>query len=175
MTSKSYLLPVAALALVAAACGGPAPTAKPSRSPSSTPATSDLTPPATGAAGVTVWVKRYGGGRQPAVAESVVMGPDGASAFVTGSNGTVTYRAGKGERLWLAATDAFVGSGGSTPPPTVAVSPNGATVFEPGPPVGPLRARTTSRSPSTPPPVHNCGSSATTVPRTAPTAPGPWR
>lgn len=132
MTSKSYLLPVAALALVAAACGGPAPTAKPSRSPSSTPATSDLTPPATGAAGVTVWVKRYGGGRQPAVAESVVMGPDGASAFVTGSNGTVTYRAGKGERLWLAATDAFVGSGGSTPPPTVAVRPDGATVFVTG-------------------------------------------
>lgn len=132
MDTKSYLLPVAALALVTAACGGPTPTAEPSRSASSTPATSDLTPPATGAAGATVWVKRYAGGRQPAVAESVVTSPDGASVFVTGSNGTVAYRAGTGERRWLAPTDAFVGSGGSTPPPTVTVSPDGATVFVAG-------------------------------------------
>lgn len=116
MTIKRFLLPSAALLLVLAACGDTTPTAS--------------KPTPSGAAGTQLWVQRYsGGGGTADVGQSVVVSRDGATVFVAGSGGVVAYNAATGARLWVAATTVFAGSGGSTPAPTAAVSPDGTRVF----------------------------------------------
>lgn len=100
---------------------------------SSPPATAPS--PSTGGSGTPsrAWVAHYGGtGEGHDLGQSVRVGPDGATTFVTGSRGTLAYRTATGAQLWQAPSTAFVGSGGSTSPPTLAVSPDGTVVYVAG-------------------------------------------
>jgi hypothetical protein len=102
-----------------------------------TAATSDYATIAYNAAtGGRVWVRRYEGpGNGGGAGESVAVGPDGRTVFVTGITAaghfaTVAYRAATGARLW-ARTYNGPGSGDEFSA-SVAVSPAGARVFVTG-------------------------------------------
>jgi WD40 repeat protein len=90
--------------------------------------------------GAKLWVQRYNGpGNGSDVASSVAVGPGGGMVFVTGASTgatsssdylTVAYNAATGERLWTAR---YRGPGNGLDGATsVAVSPDGATVFVTG-------------------------------------------
>jgi len=90
--------------------------------------------------GAKLWVQRYNGpGNGSDVANSVAVSPGGGTVFVTGASTgatsssdylTVAYNAATGARLWTAR---YNGPGnGDDGAASVAVSPDGATVFVTG-------------------------------------------
>lgn len=92
------------------------------------------------ATGARLWVKRYNGpGNNFDEARSVAVSPNGTRVFVTGvswgstPNGdyaTVAYNAATGGRLWVARYNGPAEGGDEAS--SVAVSPNGATVYVTG-------------------------------------------
>lgn len=120
MATKRILVLLSALAVLVVGCGGSSsgPAPEPTKS---SPTANQL------------WVQHHAGtGGGHAVAQSVVVGPDGARIFVTGSTGTVAYAADNGSQLWFVPTTSFLGSGGSTTAPTAAVNPDGTRLFVTG-------------------------------------------
>jgi WD40 repeat protein len=91
--------------------------------------------------GKTMWVARYGGpGAAFDWAHSVAVSPDGTQVFVTGGSGgvsgnldyaTVAYDAATGDEQWPARYEGSGNSGGGVAF-SVAVSPDGTTVFVTG-------------------------------------------
>ncbi|HEY2443473.1 MAG TPA: PQQ-binding-like beta-propeller repeat protein [Streptosporangiaceae bacterium] len=84
------------------------------------------------------WAALYQGSNGPSAATAIAASPDGSSVFVTGSNGntdgkadfeTIRYDAATGGRMWQAP---YAGSAGNTFADSVAVSPDGSTVFVTG-------------------------------------------
>jgi hypothetical protein len=136
MPTQAHVLPLAVLAaMVVTACGGSSRTSAPARP---TPAAGG-----SGAVGALLWVQRFGqGGQAPG---SVEVSPDGSTAYVTGTGGTLAYQTGTGAQRWLAQTSAFQGSGGSTPAPSAALSPDGSRLYVAG-----TSGRIGSPSPSSP-------------------------
>jgi DNA-binding beta-propeller fold protein YncE len=90
------------------------------------------------ATGATVWTQRYNQGSRNATAAALAVGPGGSTVYVTGashgSHGqdatTVAYAADAGTRLWTAQYDGPSGTGNS--PTSIAVSPDGSSVFVTG-------------------------------------------
>ena len=91
--------------------------------------------------GAQLWAKRYNGtGNNADVATAVAVSPTGGTVYVTGQSygtalvvdyATVAYNAATGDRQWVARYDGPTGSGGSVPS-SVAVSPDGKTVYVTG-------------------------------------------
>ena len=98
-------------------------------------------------AGSQLWVRRYNGPSNGTEAlflggvQSVAVSPDGATVFVTGTSegtttsgrvdyATVTYKAATGAQLWVERYDGP--AHGADAATSVAVSPDGATVFVTG-------------------------------------------
>ncbi|HWJ81370.1 MAG TPA: PQQ-binding-like beta-propeller repeat protein [Nocardioides sp.] len=78
------------------------------------------------------WVARHDSGAPaPDAAGGVVLSPAGDRVFVTGASATIAYDAVTGDELWQVPGE-FPASGGSPPPPVIAVSPDGAAVFVAG-------------------------------------------
>src|SRR5215831_10481133 len=91
--------------------------------------------------GAQLWAKRYNGtGNNADIATAVAASPDGKTVYVTGQSygttlvvdyATVAYNAVTGAQQWVARYNGPAGSGGSVPS-SVAVSPDGKTVFVTG-------------------------------------------
>ena len=90
--------------------------------------------------GAQLWVKRYIGAEDGAVATSVAVSPAGSTVFVTGGSysptigadeyATVAYNAATGAQLWVKSYDGPTHN--TSYPYSVAVSPTGNTVFVTG-------------------------------------------
>ncbi len=88
------------------------------------------------ATGRRLWVRRHGPANRDDDASSVAVSPDGTAVFVTGGSqggssgymATVAYSATAGRQLWVRHYRDTDDAGGSS----VAVSPDGATVFATG-------------------------------------------
>ena len=89
--------------------------------------------------GARLWVKRYDGGNSTDDARSVAVSPDGKAVFVTGSSigttsfqdyATVGYNAATGAQLWASRYNGP--DNGDDEASSVAVSPDGRTVFVTG-------------------------------------------
>lgn len=93
--------------------------------------------------GAQVWLQRFGGPHISATASSVAASPDGSTVYVTGittktqiglrNEVTVAYNTATGKQLWL---EKYQGTGrhprGGAGVPSIAVSPDGATVYVAG-------------------------------------------
>ena len=104
------------IAVASVACGGTS-TAPQAPQPSAPPAT-QLQP--SGPPGAQLWIQRYKLPPRtgPGFVQVVAVSPRGDKVYMTGEGATVAYSAATGARLWA-------GHGGAS----VAVSPDGATVF----------------------------------------------
>ncbi len=107
------------IAVASVACGGTT-TAPQSPQPSGPPATQ---PQPSGPPATQVWIQRYKlpPRSSPGYLQVVAVSPRGDRVYVTGEGATVAYSAATGARLWA-------GHGGAS----VALSPDGATVFVTG-------------------------------------------
>ena len=97
------------------------------------------TSPAAASPGAQLWVKRYNGSNSTDDAVSVAVSPDGKTVFVTGSSigttsfedyATVGYNAATGAQLWVSRYNGP--DNGDDEASSVAVSPDGKTVFVTG-------------------------------------------
>jgi hypothetical protein len=89
--------------------------------------------------GAVLWVRFYKGPNGRSMATSIAASPDGSTVFVTGSSGvpggamedyaTVAYAAATGAVIWAKRYPGGASSLGAT---SVAVSPDGSTVFVTG-------------------------------------------
>jgi hypothetical protein len=90
------------------------------------------------ATGATAWTQHYNQGTRNASAAALVVGPNGSTVYVTGASHssrgqdatTLAYAAATGARLWTAQYDGPSGTGNS--PTSMAVSPDGSSVFVTG-------------------------------------------
>src|SRR5258707_9020751 len=132
------------------------------------------------ATGAQLWASRYSGpGNGENNARQVTVSPDGGTVFVTGGSlgsgsgtdyATVAYDAATGAQRWVSR---YNGPGNANDEAlSLAVSPDGATVFVTGASAG---ATSGLRSPTTPPPAPGGGPAATTGPATRATTLRRWR